>query len=506
MFRFASVCLCAAIAAFGCGDSSDDSGAPEDASVRDATTDGGATDRDGALPPDGFAPAGDGGSDDGGTTVGGPLRAFPTAIGAAAEITGGRGGSVYHVTNLDDSGPGSLRDAVSESNRTIVFDVSGRIVLESRLTANADNITIAGQTAPGAGITVDGENFMIYNSDNWIVRYVRFRGGYAAADTPDSFAALNSIRVYVDHCSMSFGADEGASLTQSSGSTATTGEATMGRCLVAESKTGTILDGEAGYTSYQNLYYNISHRFPNVASPSSGSYDIINNVVWNYSNRLIRGNDEADIVHLGNYADIGTTPMRDDRINQYQYRGVEPRIFTEGNVIVAVNSQSPNTHGVEAMNADNRLMWSFFDGTLSPYVEDDRLPTEWFAATRRELLGVAPIVLSAEEAFAQVPRDVGANRSLGADGATTDNTDDYDEEWIANVLAGVYAGNLSIGEYSVDPLPSEERPADFDTDRDGMPDVWERANGFDPDTPDDSGDADEDGYTNLEEYLDLVDL
>ncbi|MEM9189706.1 MAG: hypothetical protein AAGF12_11055 [Myxococcota bacterium] len=411
------------------------------------------------------------------------------------------------MTQLGDSGPGSLRDAVSESNRTVVFDVSGAIQLSSRLAARADNITIAGQTAPGVGITVDGDAFMIFESDNWIVRHIRFRGSYAGESVQDSFTALNSSRVYLDHCSVSFGLDEAGTMTQSSGSISTSvGQSTMAHCLLAESKTGTILKGDAGYTSYRNLYYNVAHRFPNIASNEGSSFDVLNNVVWNYSNRLVRANDAVDIVHVGNYADIGTTRMRNDRINQYQYLGMEPRIYTAGNVIVAVNEQSPNTYSVSEMNADNRLMWSFFDGTRSPFAEDQRLPAEWFASSQRALLGVPPPIVSAEEARRIVLADVGANRRLEADGSITANQDAHDREWIANVEAGVYERAMSTSEYAVAPIPFEERPSDFDTDRDGMPDVWERAQGFDPARDDHAEDADGDGYENLEEYLGLVDL
>lgn len=470
----------------------------EDAALRDAGLHDGGSDVDGG-PTDAGA--------DGGAGVGGPLRAFPTAVGAAAAITGGRGGSVYHVTQLGDSGPGSLRDALSESNRTVVFDISGVIELTSRLTATVDNITLAGQTAPGAGITIDGDAFMVFEADNWIVRHLRFRGSYASDTVQDSLTVLNSERVYLDHCSMSFGADEAGTMTQSSGSSSTSiGQATMAHCLLAESKTGTIFKGDAGFTSYLNLYYNITHRFPNLASNEGGAFDVINNVAWNYAFRAVRANDGIDLVHLGNYADLGTTPLRNDRINQYQYGGDAPRIHTAGNVFVAVNTQDPNTYTPTQMNADNRLMWSFFDGTQSPYVEDERLPNEWFEDTPRALLGVPPEVLTAEEALARVTTDVGANRRLEADGTWVDNADELDRGWVANVAAGVYTSRLGLGEYAVPELPSETRSDAFDTDRDGMPDVWETAEGLDPDRDDHAEDADGDGYENLEEYLDLIDL
>lgn len=491
----ATRCLVALCVLAACGDDS----APADGGVVDASIDALVdASRDSLVD----APAlDDATTDSSDASVSGPLRAFPTAVGAGAEITGGRGGDVYHVTTLDDSGPGSLRDAVSESNRTIVFDVSGVIELASRLTGNAENITIAGQTAPGAGITVAGNTFMIFESDNWIVRHLRFRG---SGDDQDAFTVLNSSRIYIDHCSMSFGLDEAGTMT---GSTSTTlGESTMAHCLLAESKTGTILKGDTGYTSYMNLYYNISHRFPNLASNGTGAFDVINNVAWNYSNRLVRANDAIDLVHQGNYSDLGTTPLRNDRINQYQYFGADPRIYSADNVIVAVNTQDPNTHTASEMNADNRLMWSFFDGTQEPYVEDERLPTEWFQSASRDLLGVAPDVFSAEEALTRVLADVGANRRLEADGTVTSNSDTYDRAWITNVQEGVYESALDESEYTVAPVESESRPMDFDTDRDGMPNVWEIAQGFDPDVDDHADDADGDGYENLEEYLDRVDL
>ena len=107
--------------------------------------------------------------------------AFPTAIGFGGYATGGRGGSVYHVTNLNDSGLGSFRDAVSVSNRIVVFDISGYIKIKSVIYVKS-NITIAGQTAPGVGIGVIGSTVSFSNSSNIIVRYMRFRPGDASID------------------------------------------------------------------------------------------------------------------------------------------------------------------------------------------------------------------------------------------------------------------------------------------------------------------------------------
>ena len=104
--------------------------------------------------------------------------AFPGAEGFGSHATGGRGGEVYHVTNLDDAGPGSLRDAVSRGHRTVVFDVGGYVQLKSILHVASD-ITIAGQTAPGEGIGTMGHEVSFSGSKNVICRYVRFRQGLA---------------------------------------------------------------------------------------------------------------------------------------------------------------------------------------------------------------------------------------------------------------------------------------------------------------------------------------
>src|SRR3954471_5131662 len=105
------------------------------------------------------------------------LRAFGEAEGYGAVATGGRGGTIYHVTNLNDSGPGSFRDAVSASNRIVVFDVAGEIKLLSGIGAQS-NLTIAGQTAPGAGITITGYQTIGFTQrTNVIMRYLRLRPG-----------------------------------------------------------------------------------------------------------------------------------------------------------------------------------------------------------------------------------------------------------------------------------------------------------------------------------------
>src|ERR1043165_2440666 len=134
-----------------------------------------------------------------------PLPAFPGAEGFGALATGGRGGEVYRVTNLDDSGPGSFREAVSKSRRTVVFDVGGVIKLASNVSVASD-VSIAGQSAPGDGIAIYGRSVSFSGSRNIIVRYVRFRPGIKS---DKGKCAINisdgGANMIFDHCSAQWG-------------------------------------------------------------------------------------------------------------------------------------------------------------------------------------------------------------------------------------------------------------------------------------------------------------
>jgi pectate lyase len=162
------------------------------------------------------------------------LKAFACAQGFGATATGGRGGDVYHVTKLSDDGSrGTLRHAINSASgpRTVVFDIGGIIKLNSRLKLKTDNITLAGQTAPGGGITLAGYPFDIVNRSDVIIRYIRFRvGDYNARDPDggnngkgnknlggaggDAIFAENVNRLILDHISASWSMDESVDITQ----------------------------------------------------------------------------------------------------------------------------------------------------------------------------------------------------------------------------------------------------------------------------------------------------
>src|SRR5687767_7950836 len=210
-----------------------------------------------------------------------PLPAFPGAEGFGANATGGRGKMVYAVTNLNDSGPGSLRDALSGGDRTVVFRVSGTINLESQLRLNKPNVTVAGQTAPGDGICLRGRELFIADTDNVIVRYLRLRPGDEQKAEHDALSIRNCRNVIIDHCSLSWSTDSLNDVTH------TSGNVTVQWCILAEPLNksvhakgdhgyatgwdGRIINGKGGGGSYHhNLLAHAFSRAPRIGYYKEG--------------------------------------------------------------------------------------------------------------------------------------------------------------------------------------------------------------------------------------------
>ena len=226
------------------------------------------------------------------------IIAFPGAEGFGRFASGGRGGDVYHVINLDDSGPGSLREGIRSATgpRTIVFDLSGTIKLKSRLTLDKSALTIAGQTAPGDGITLKDFTFQIKNATNVIVRYLRFRLGdqdkaKGAKGGDDTLNTEQIDRVILDHCSLSWAIDGTHDLRYG-------GNFTLQWCILSEALNQSLHNkGEhAMCASYRDLSGNISlhhnlfatcrDRHPTLGSakePPRYLVDFRNNVIYNWS-------------------------------------------------------------------------------------------------------------------------------------------------------------------------------------------------------------------------------
>src|SRR5512133_1880471 len=170
-----------------------------------------------------------------------PPLAFPGAEGHGRFASGGRGGEVYAVTNLNDEGPGSLRDGISAPRRTIVFQVSGTIDLKSDLVISNSNITIAGQSAPGDGICLKRYPLRIDGANEIVVRYLRVRPGDEAKKPLDGIEVRDARNVILDHCSVSWSLDEGINTWHGAKN------GTVQWCLIAEGLNRNIHYGPHAY-------------------------------------------------------------------------------------------------------------------------------------------------------------------------------------------------------------------------------------------------------------------
>lgn len=445
-------------------------------------------------------------------SLGAQQLAFPTAKGAGAYSVGGRGGQVIHVTTLDWDAPGGLKEAIQTTGpRIIVFDVSGEIDATSEgyytpiiSGSQFDNLTIAGQTAPLGGITIRTSEFMFQNVSNVIIRYIRFRNDITSIQ--DAAWFIGGSDIIIDHCTFSHGGDESASMGSSVGSMS---NVTLQNCFFQDSKTGTILgvdDTDGDYTFVNNVYSNISHRFPN--PKGNGHYDIINNVVYNWKYRLIRITGEGTYNVINNYYKGSYGGIRQP--GWFQNSDITPRflqkvqtqandnplIYTAGSIVVD-QREIPQT--------DDSDMWTVFAGSHLP--ENSPVPSQYFTSTQFPLAGNPYPILPGNDVYTNLLLDVGADKSLNADGTILSYRDDKDNADILMIQNDTYNGSFydpkSAIVYPI--VPQNSRPSNFDSNNDGMPDLWKISRGFQPDA-DLSSFVWPSGYIGVEEYLNEVDL
>jgi hypothetical protein len=401
--------------------------------------------------------------------------AFPGAEGFGRYATGGRGGTVYHVTNLYDNGPGSFRDAVSQSNRIVVFDVSGIINITARIVVSS-NITIAGQTAPGDGIVIYGNGLSFSGADNTICRYLRMRQGVNGTYDTDAVTIANGSTMIFDHMSVSWGKDENFSIRWNTDhigtepTNITIQNSIMGQGLIDHSAGG-LIETNGGVSLLRNLYIDNNTRNPKV----KGVNQFVNNIVYNWDDAAyILGDSEGN-----SYANV---------INNYFIYGPNSGSapFTRGNL---------NFHIYASDNYSDSDKDGILNGAVIPQasygtVDWQTTPYDYPTVTLLSPVDVYNLVVS--EAGASLPaRDEVDTRfileltSLGTMGEHVSN------EFVAP-MNGV--GTINIGK------------AEPDTDQDGMPDKWESYYGLNPNSiSDQNEDIDGDGYTNIEEYLNNTD-
>lgn len=387
--------------------------------------------------------------------------AFPGAEGYGAYASGGRGGTVVHVTNLNDSGAGSLAEAVSKPGRIVVFDVGGVIdITKSNLTI-ASNITIAGQTAPGEGITLYGGRVIAAGSSNVIIRYIRMRGSIAMNRSKCTLTLDNCDKVILDHCSISWGRWDNVHIKDAT-------NITWQNCIISEGidpqRFGAITDGTTNWTVAHCLWADNKSRNPKMKC----GIQYYNNVVYNYGNGIIGGHSSA--LH---YQDV---------INNY--------------FITGPNSGSSNKYFDQWTETDHLYSTGNYTDGNNDGVLNGTLITDYNGATpmaNPNFKTTHPMNLkTAEEAYCDIVEHVGASRvrdahdqriidqltSLGKKGAFID-----DESGVGGI--GTLAGGSVLK----------------DSDGDGMPDEWEEANGTNKNKYDANEDANGDGYTNIETYI-----
>lgn len=459
--------------------------------------------------------------------------AFPGAEGFGRYTTGGRGGSVYHVTSLaDDGSVGTFRWAVGKSDRrTIVFDVSGTIHLTSALRISSGNVTIAGQTAPGDGICVADYPFTI-NANNVIIRFVRFRLGNlnVASHEGDGLGGMDLENIIIDHCSVSWSIDECLSVYGSK-------NLTVQWCIASQSLRNSGHSkgahgyggnwGGSGASYHHNLMCHHDSRTPRLGPRESTQkderMDMRNNVIYNWGGNGCYGGEGMNVNIVNNYYKPG--PGTKQKSSAIQYRIAAIGIRTTS-YIATFPAFAPMWHvwgdyfvngnyiyGNSTVTADN---WT---KGIYEQISNSTVDNTFTNATKDSMKLSAPIdymyvtTHTPQLAYDKVLKYAGA--SLSRDWVDTLMV--YDTKYGVASHTGTGGGNI----YGIIDSQEDNRPANApsdwdpwpvlmsataptDTDKDGMPDSWETANGLNPNVATDRNNLTSEGYTMLEEYMNSI--
>lgn len=417
------------------------------------------------------------------------LPAFPGAEGIAAAITGGRGGRVVKVTTLDATGPGSLQEALSlDEPRIIVFDVSG-VITADELVIESGNVTIAGESAPGAGITIDGRLSAAYDASvgNIVIRHIRVRptNPQGPGNQLDAMQFGLSSGVLLDHVSASFGVDETIDLYGAA-------DITVQWSTIESSATEGHPEGQHNYgllqgpdggraSIHHNLFAHQRNRNPALAT---GPSEVVNNVAYNVRHGFIHHNPAAE-----RFAIVGNAYLAGDDADLFPFFFDDEAGGSDPNLAYYLADNYIDDPGVFTGTVDNP--WSEpFD---HPTFDSLGLPESYRAVRPFDLQALVPdrvpvTTQGSAEAMASVldcagawPRDVVTLRSV-------QDTRDRTGTWGALVPPDLMEGLT----------PQAPAP---DGDGDGMPDAWESEHDLDPDDPADASVDLGEGYTAIEVYL-----
>ena len=468
------------------------------------------------------------------------IPAFPGAEGGGMYTAGGRGGKVIVVTNLNDRGPGSFREACETGGaRIVVFNVAGIIRLETPIDVRAPYITIAGQTAPGDGVCIAGESFQV-NTHDVIVRHMRFRRGETGVEhREDSFGGNPVGNIMIDHCSCEWGLDENISFyrhmyDESEGQYKNTPakyptvNVTIQNSISAKALDtynhafGSTLGGENA-AFVRNLWASNSGRNPSVGW--NGIFNFVNNVVYNWVHRTADGGDySAQFNFINNYYKPGPATPTDTPVGHRILKPESGRSKLDHHVYGRVYAEGNVMEGYPAITADN---WA---GGIQVEECNDCDGHESYMRQHQPAPMPYLHILSAQEAYDYVLLHAGATLPCrdAVDERIIEEVRNRNPYYVKDALR--YQGDVSglaeksraedgtfkhrrLGKDSyklgiiVDPqqmggYPEYHGEPRVDTDGDGMPDDWERANGLNPNDPADAnGDVNGDGYTNIEKWI-----
>lgn len=446
------------------------------------------------------------------------ITAFPGAEGGGMYASGARESvkEIYHVTSLADDGTsGTLRDAVSQSDRIIVFDVAGNIELTNALNIVGDNLTVLGQTAPGDGICIK-DNTVGFYGDNVILRYLRFRMGDTATVEDDTVGGRSINNVILDHCSISWSTDECASFYENT-------NFTMQWCIVSESlKESVHSKGSHGYggiwggqnaSFHHNLIMHHDSRNPRIATSGiDAAYtdvtkqtdltDLRNNVVYNWGGNSAYGGENGAPVNLVNcYYKPGPATKHTSRLFQISAKaegdttgtnslnrpGWGTDLYVSGNYVEGgADVTEDNTKGVVTdSNSTKYGVWTDSNITDDEKTVHNRYITEYPITTQ-----------TAQDAYVSVLESVGASIVR----------DSVDTRLINEVKSGTatYGDGIINSPSEVGGYPELNGTKAKDSDNDGIPNEWEDKNGLDKFNASDALETAQSGYLYIEEYANAL--
>ncbi|MDR8391948.1 hypothetical protein NC796_12390 [Aliifodinibius sp. S!AR15-10] len=455
------------------------------------------------------------------------IPAFPGAEGGGAYTPGGRGGDVYVVTSLADSGPGTFREALESGGaRIVVFNVSGIIRLKTPIYIRAPYITIAGQTAPGDGVCIAGESVKI-NTHDVVIRHMRFRRGITDVTRRDDALGGPAVgNVIIDHVSASWGLDENISIYRNIFDTGHDEQKfpavniTIQNTISSEALDtynhafGSTLGG-LNSTFMRNLWANNVGRNPSVGM--WGDFTFANNVLFNWWNRSVDGGDYRSMFNMiNNYYKPGPITPKGDPV---AHRIIEPergnidslawgRAYVDGNHIVGYPEITRDNWagGVQLDDMDFEEEQKYL-----PYLKREKpfpLPENFTLMPAKEayefVLNNAGATIPKRDAVDQrVIEQVRTGEINNTNGKIVDTGSQYVSRRMPDdsYKKGIIMDISQVGGY-----PEYNGEPYTDSDSDGMPDRWEEKYGLNPENSSDAtGDLNGDGYTNIEMYINGID-